>query len=81
MPVAVPVPAIISLADLNQGPELKETPPVAFVDLMDVESQAAFRERGDAANTGVAIGVAGNATIHAADAVLMEEAQGAADDF
>lgn len=78
---ALPFPAFVWFAHLDEGPELKELAAVLLVDAMDVESKAALGQCTDAANARMGVGVSRDPSVFGADAVLREEADGAVDDF
>lgn len=61
--VAMPLPALVWLADFDKGPELKEASPEASVNAVDVENQPAFCQCRDAAHTGMAVVIAGDPAI------------------
>lgn len=76
-----PGPAFVGVIDFNERPKLQKAAAMLLVDLVDIQGQPPLGQRGDAADTCMAIGVARHAAVLAADAVLMEKAQRTADDF
>lgn len=63
MDKSAPLPAFFGIVEIYEAPELEKAPAKGLVNTMHIQAESALRERADAANTGVAIGVARDAAI------------------
>ena len=72
MRIAVPVPAFVGVTDLYKRPELKKPTPVRSVNLVNIQAESSFSQRTDAADAGMAVCVARNASIARSKRVLVK---------